>query len=162
MIQTTTTTAAPVVTSPAPTSSTTTTLPPAVAATRVPAWTQASLRGAIGGKVLVSSTAKSSTTYTVKGRTVTLWFRAGPKGGKAVIKVNGKTRKTVDLYWKKSRSVRVTVTAPSKKSTSSKVSVIVSTSKNRKSKGRTIVLDAISPKTSCKAGCVKNPAPPKS
>ncbi len=162
VVATTTTTTTPTVaTSPTTSAPPSTTTPPVVAAGRPPSWVESTLRGAIGGKVLTSSTAKASVTYSVKSRRVTLWLRSGPRGGKAVVKMNGKTVRTVDLYSRVARTVKITVVAPPSKSAMSRLSVAVSTSKNRKSKGRTVVIDAVSPSASCGKGCLKNPSPPK-
>ncbi|MEY2966327.1 MAG: hypothetical protein RLY50_377, partial [Actinomycetota bacterium] len=160
---TTTAPAPPTAVTPAPTTvppSTTTAVP--VKAASVVLWRQSSVRGAIGGKVITASKAGATATYTVKSRTATLWFRASRTGGKATIKVNGRTRRTVDLYSSKTKWLKVTVTAPTKTAKSSKVSVVVSKSKNKKSKGTAVVLDAVSPSTKCTKGCIKNPSPPKS
>ena len=133
----------------------TTTVPLAVSP-----WTSTKVKGSIGGFVLISSTVNSSASFSVKSREITVWLRKGPTGGKVAIRVNGKLRRTVDVYAPKTGSMAVTVTSTTK----AKVSVVnlsVLSSKNRKSKGRVIGLDAISPLKTCGKGCIKNPAAPQ-
>jgi alpha-tubulin suppressor-like RCC1 family protein len=148
------TTTAPSMNAPTPTPTTV----PAVVASNP--WTNVKTKGSIGGMSLVSSTAGSSASFSVKSRTITVWFRTGPTSGKVVVKVNGKIRKTVDLWSKKSGSRAVTVTSTTKSKTSL-LTISVSSSRNAKSKGRLVQFDAYSITSKCAKGCVKNPSVPR-
>lgn len=123
-------------------------------------WKNVKTKGSIGGSVLVASKASATTSYSVKSRSITVWLRKGPTGGKVSISVNGKVRKTVDLYSAKNGSTVVTVTSPIK-APMSLVKFTVSSSKNKKSKGFIVGIDAISPTKTCAKGCLKSPAIPK-
>ena len=123
-------------------------------------WKNVKTKGSIGGSVLVASTASATTSYSVKSRSITVWLRKGPTGGKVSISVNGKVRKTVDLYSAKNGSMVETVTSPTK-APMSLVKFTVSSSKNKKSKGFTVGIDAISPTKTCAKGCLKSLTIPK-
>jgi hypothetical protein len=109
---------------------------------------------------LNSSRAGSSVSFSVKSRTITVWFRTGPTSGKVIVKVNGKTRKTVDLWSKKAGSKAVTVTSTTKAKTSL-LTISVSSSRNAKSKGKLVQFDAYSITSKCANRCVKNPSVPR-
>ena len=151
------TTSVPVVTTPMPP---TTTLPPTVSPTNQALWKSVKTKGAIGGSVLVATSGLASVSYSIKSRSISIWLRKGPEYGKVSILVNGKLRRTVDLYSAKNGSTVVTVTSTSKNAVST-VKFTVLTSKNRKSKGLKVGIDAISAKKTCGKGCIKSPAPPK-
>lgn len=108
-----------------------------------------------GHKVHATTITGASALYTVKGRSFSMWFVAGPRNGRVAVFVNGRKVRTVDQYAPRSvrRSVRL-----SSRTASSTVMLVALSTRDRRSKGTTVNVDAFSPSaSSCARGCAKNP-----
>jgi len=133
-------------------------LPTRSQATQSPAlWVQSPNRLAHGKSVLVTETPWAGVTHSVVGPKIALWYLANERGGKALVLLNGKRVKTVDMYAKRSARKAVALRGAAGNNV---IQVIALPNRNVKSKGNRVNIDAFSTSTrSCARGCKRNPTP---
>lgn len=119
------------------------------------AWSPQKMRQAWGGSTLFAAGPGATATFTVKGRSFSMWYVASRNGGRVAVYVNGKRARIVDQYAPKRqrRSVRLTGTQDK-----NEVRLIALSSRNALSKGTRVNVDAFSPSpANCTKGCRRSP-----
>lgn len=109
-----------------------------------------------GRSVLVTHSTGAALTFRVRGPRVTMWFVAGPKGGRAAVFVNGKKSTVVDQY--APMSIRRSVVMVTGRAVN-RLEVVALSTRDRRSRGTRVTVDAFAPTQACATKCVKTPRP---
>ena len=118
-------------------------------------WAVTSNKLAHGKSILVTETPWAGASFNVTGPKISLWYLANERGGQAMVLLNGKRAKTIDMYSK--RTIKKAIPLLGVTGTNI-VQVIALPQRNVKAKGQRINVDAFSTSTrSCSINCTTTP-----
>jgi hypothetical protein len=103
-------------------------------------WRVRRVRGAFGGRVVTCARARRCRlTLRYTGRSATIVGLVGPRGGRALVKIDGRSRR-IDFYRRKKAARRVVFSAARKRGRHT-LKLVVLGSKSRRSKGHAVTID---------------------